>query len=266
MDVIYGLFIALSMYSKIPVPVLEWKKSRLRYVMCWFPFVGLVCGLLLWLWLWLAGRLEIHPGAAGLVGSCIPLWVTGGIHMDGFLDTVDARSSYGDKEKKLKILKDPHTGAFALIGGGVYLLFYGACMIQLGADMSFEKGRLAAAAFWLVFPLERAFSGLSVACFPCAKDSGLARTFSDGASKGTVSAVMVLWILACFGIMAVISGMLPFIVTMAFGLGIYGYYWQMSKKEFGGITGDLAGWFLQMFELACLAALTISARAAILAG
>ena len=37
------------------------------------------------------------------------------------------------------------------------------------------------------------------------------------------------------------------------------YYYRMAKKEFGGITGDLAGYFLQVCELvltAVLAAVT----------
>ena len=32
-----------------------------------------------------------------------------------YADTCDALSSYGDREKKLEILKDPHCGAFAVI-------------------------------------------------------------------------------------------------------------------------------------------------------
>ena len=51
--------------------------------------------------------------------------------MDGFLDTVDARSSCQDRQRKLEILKDPHTGAFAVIGGGVYLLIYAAVFSTL---------------------------------------------------------------------------------------------------------------------------------------
>ena len=50
------------------------------------------------------------------------LLVTGGIHLDGFMDTTDARSSYGDREKKLAILKDSHVGAFAVIGCSFYLI------------------------------------------------------------------------------------------------------------------------------------------------
>ena len=168
MNLLYGLLIALSMYSKIPVPVVQWTKPRLRYTMCWFPLVGIVCGVLLWLWLLLVKWLDIHFAAAGLLGTCIPILVTGGIHFDGFLDTLDARSSYGEKEKKLEILKDPHTGAFAIMGGCVYFLAYAGCLVQLFADGiqgGFAGGKNLAA-FCFVFPLERSFSGLSIACFP----------------------------------------------------------------------------------------------------
>ena len=61
MNGFYGLLIAVSMYSKIPVPRVEWTGPRLRYVMCWFPMVGVICGLVLWLWFSLAWHLEIHP-------------------------------------------------------------------------------------------------------------------------------------------------------------------------------------------------------------
>ena len=47
--------------------------------------------------------------AAGIL-LAVPIFITGGIHMDGFMDTCDARASYGDREKKLAILKDTHTG------------------------------------------------------------------------------------------------------------------------------------------------------------
>ncbi len=87
------------------------------------PFVGLVSA---------GGQAADQPG--GLAGTCIPILVTGGIHLDGLLDTVDAKSSYGDRKKKLAILADPHVGAFAIIGGSVYLLLYAACLIQLFTD------------------------------------------------------------------------------------------------------------------------------------
>lgn len=259
MNVLYGLLIAVSMYSKIPAPLVDWTKPRMRYAMCWFPVVGIVCGGLMWLWFRISGQLGFHAAAAGLVGVCIPVIVTGGIHLDGFIDTLDARSSYGDRERKLEILKDPHTGAFAMIGACVYFMLYAACLIQLFADGGQMGQERMVAAFCLVFSLERAFSGFSVASFPCAKNSGLVHTFSDGAHKQITRAVLLLWMAVLFVLLLLLGRLQAFAV---FGVGglVFWYYWHMSNKEFGGITGDLAGWFLQMFELAVLAALTVCAR------
>lgn len=41
------LLIALSMYSKIPVPKTEWTDDGMKYALCFFPVVGLVEGTFL---------------------------------------------------------------------------------------------------------------------------------------------------------------------------------------------------------------------------
>ena len=124
---IHSLGIAFSMYSKIPVPKVRWTNEAMQYTFCFFPLVGVAEGALLWgmgmVLYGLRDRNRLPAIFVAIVLTILPLLVTGGIHMDGFLDTTDARRSYQEPEKKLAILKDPHTGAFALIGLGVYLLW-----------------------------------------------------------------------------------------------------------------------------------------------
>ena len=134
MNVWYSFLIAFAMYSRVPVPTIDWTKERMRYVFCFFPAIGILCGFGLWGWLLLAEYAGFSPVSAGLIGTAIPVFITGGIHMDGFLDTADALSSYGNREKKLEILKDPHTGAFAIIVCGVYLLCYAGLNDSVGGD------------------------------------------------------------------------------------------------------------------------------------
>lgn len=56
-------FIAFSMYSRIPMPMFEWKEEDMKYAMCFFPAIGMVIGavfygmFLLLSWL-LPGRLS----------------------------------------------------------------------------------------------------------------------------------------------------------------------------------------------------------------
>ena len=120
MIVLQTIAVAFAMFSAIPVPQFEWNEKNMRYAMCAFPLIGLVIGAA---WC-VCGALPL-PGLARAAGfALVPVWVTGGIHLDGYADTCDALSSYGDREKKLEILKDPHCGAFAVIRLCSYFLAY----------------------------------------------------------------------------------------------------------------------------------------------
>ena len=126
--------IAFSMYSKIPMPQAEWSEENRKYVICFFPLVGAVAGALCYAWYRLCGG--INAGAffytAGM--AAIPLFLTGGIHVDGFMDTMDALHSYRDREEKLRILKDSHIGAFAVICLLGYYLTYLGGISELKSD------------------------------------------------------------------------------------------------------------------------------------
>ena len=116
-----SVIIAFAMYSKIPMPHVEWDKRSLSWALCAFPLVGVVIGAVLYGWLYLADFLDLTAlKAAGAVA--LPLALSGCIHLDGFCDTCDALSSHQSRERKLEILKDSHTGAFAIICCGLYLL------------------------------------------------------------------------------------------------------------------------------------------------
>ena len=244
MRILETVIVAFSMFSAVPMPQINWNEKNLRDALCAFPLVGLLVGGLLWGWLRLADWLVLPDLLRGAAACVIPVLVTGGIHLDGFADTLDAVHSRQSLERKQEILKDPHIGTFAVIRLSVYFL------LSLGLWSAWEAplGPLL-----LLFPLSRSLSGLAVASFPMAKNTGLAHTFASAADRKTVRAVL-----------AAVSAMLA--VALAFqGPGgiaasvaailTFAYYRWMSEKQFGGISGDLAGWFLQTAELWMLAAL-----------
>lgn len=114
--------IAFSMYSKIPMPKSQWTKENMRYIMCFFPLIGAVIGGLTWLWgIWGMELVQSRLLYVILL-VLIPVFVTGGIHLDGLLDTADALNSYQPRERKLEILKDSNAGAFAVITA-LYIFF-----------------------------------------------------------------------------------------------------------------------------------------------
>ena len=250
MTLLRSMAIACSMYSKIPMPKVDWSEKNMRYALCFFPLVGALEGILLFA----VFKLLSLAGAGGLLKASVlcvvPVLVTGGIHMDGFLDTMDALSSYQTRERKLEILKDSHTGAFAIIGCAVYIVLY------LGgfSSMADEKSCLMVCAG---FVISRSLSGLSLVCFQGARKNGLAYTFSSAAHK-TVTRAALAATLTAGGLLAVMLDPLSGAAMLLAAAGVFGYYRYMSYKEFGGITGDLAGFFLQVCELFMLYAVVLT--------
>lgn len=249
MNLIYNLIIAFAMYSKIPMPHIDWTKERMRYVFCFFPVIGAVTGAVVLLWGRYGMRLTGNEDFYTAVLILIPVIITGGIHFDGFLDTCDALSSYKTMEEKLEILKDSHAGAFAIL--------MGCCYFVLDYGVFHAAGMRALKLLAIGYVLSRAFSGLAIVAFQKARKSGLAATFSDSAQKKTVAVTMIVYIVVC-GILMIVTE--PVIGTICFlsALLVFGWYRYMSYRKFGGITGDLAGFFLQVCELV-MAVVTVTA-------
>lgn len=238
--IVASFFIAFSMYSKIPVPRPEWTKENMRYALCFFPWIGAVIGGIMVLWQCVGDSLGFGVIFQTVIMVLIPIVITGGIHLDGLLDTSDALSSFQPMERKLEILKDSHAGAFAIIIGiSYFVLSFG-----VWSEVTKEMMRVLTASF----VLSRSLSGLAVVCFRCAKNTGLANTFADMAMKRNTGIILVIqafaaaafmiWKSVPLGLSAVLGAMLTFL-----------YYRIMSYRKFGGITGDLAGFFLQICEL-----------------
>lgn len=193
-----SLAIGVSMYSKIPMPRVEWNEKNMKYAMCFFPLVGVVTGILEVI---LGNALLAYTSCGTLffagVMTLLPVLVNGGIHMDGFLDTMDALNSYGSREKKLEILKDSRTGAFAVIGFGLYLV----ASLALWSEAEPEMLPVIGAGY----VMSRSLSGLSVMVFPSAKKDGLGRTFQEQAHRKRVAVVMVCWFFAALAVMLMTS-------------------------------------------------------------
>lgn len=249
MNIIKSCIIAVSMYSKIPMPQFEWEEKSMRYALAFFPLVGVIIGALqlALFYLWQKSGLAVPIYAA--LATALPIAVTGGIHMDGYCDTIDALSAHQSKERRLAILKDANVGAFAVIWAALYfLLCYGAWG-SAAQDMVHSERTV-----WLIaagYMTSRALSGIAAVFFQNANKKGSLAAFSGPAGKGFVCIVLLFMFAAASVLQAVLSlqaGILVFTGEMLF----FFYYYHMSKKNFGGITGDLAGWFLQCVELLVL--------------
>ena len=233
------------------MPRFEWKREDLRYTLCAFPLVGAVIILAE-----LAVYIMLTKAGAGyllisVAMSLIPLLITGGIHMDGYMDTWDALSSYGDREKKLEILKDPHVGAFAVIHCTCYIMLTSALWYELISRIN--EGRGDVKDLYMVlsgYVLSRILSGLYALTFKKAKNEGMLNDVAGSKDTGCIG-ILAAILIAFAACMIVLFGMHALLLLFP-ALAASFVYRYVSYKLFGGITGDLAGWFLQILELAVL--------------
>lgn len=247
---------AFALYSRIPVPHFEWEEEDMKYGMAAFPLVGAVIGAVFFGVFKICAHFDIPAAAAALILTAVPLIITGGFHADGFMDVSDAVSSYKSREEKLAILKDPHIGAFAVIRLAITGLIYAASLI-IALDSGMTGGIMLCIASG--FMLARGMSALSVLTFRSAKKEGMlyneAASAADGRRVNLVfaslfiaaSAAAMIWSAWPAGAVPVIAAVLSF-----------AWYKHLSYKEFGGITGDTAGYFVVVCETVIAAGAAVS--------
>ncbi len=243
-----GLLIAFASYSRIPVPTIAWTAENRRFSMCFFPLVGAVVGAAAALWLWLCDAMSTGSVLRGAVGAVIPLCLTGGIHMDGLLDVTDAMASWQTRERRLEILKDSHTGAFAVMMSAGYLLAF--------AGLMSEMRRADAPLVITAFVFSRGLSALMMTLLPQARKEGMLADNAHSADSRMVRIAAVLWLTAATALGALFCGWRALLLPLTAGL-CAAWYRHRALTYFGGVTGDQAGWFVQVAELAQLAAILL---------
>ena len=250
-----SMLMAFSLYSRIPVPQTKWSEESMRWCICFLPLVGAVIGAAQWAAYSVLAYFSFGRVFRAAVLTVLPILLSGGIHMDGYMDTCDAIHSYGTREKRLEILKDPHVGAFAVIGAFVYFI--------LDFGIWSEAGKEEMPLLCLLFVVSRAFSAFAAVTFPKAKKDGMLRQETDPAAKST-AAVMAAVILVTGAVMIPASPAtafpLPAVSALLSALAVLLYYRHMAVKNFGGTTGDLSGWFTQVCELLTAAVVIIVCR------
>ena len=252
MKLLRAIAVAFAQYSRIPVPRFEWKEEDMRYSIAAFPLVGAVIGLVFFGVYRCAQYFALPDTAAALLLTAVPLIITGGFHVDGFMDVSDALSSYKSGEEKLAILKDPHIGAFAVIRLAVCGLIYVASLIVVIAS---DAGSGFIAGIAAGFVLSRCLSALSVLTFRSAKKEGMLYYEATAAAGGRKANLIIVSVLCAASVLAIAYFAWPagLLVIAAAALSFM-WYRHMSYKEFGGITGDTAGYFVVVCETAIAAA------------
>jgi len=243
MNIFRWLAVSFLLYSKIPMPHFKWRDDDMRHSLVFFPIVGAVIGAATYFINMIPAVSDLPLFVRSIITLLIPIIITGGFHLDGYMDTTDALKSYRPTEEKLRILKDPHIGAFAVIGLAAALLIMCASM---GVILEYGDGRKLIL-LAMIYPVSRALSGILAISLKKAKNEGMLADETDRAGVWTVIALTVQLaafaaFMVCLDITAGAAAIIGILLFVIFYIG-------MTKKQFGGVTGDTAGYFVTVSEL-----------------
>jgi adenosylcobinamide-GDP ribazoletransferase len=237
---------ALSFLTILPVGRYALSEERnLARSMAFFPLVGLVIGLILSLGNYLFSLLFPQTLALWLTIGLL-VFLTRGLHLDGFADTLDGLATGGSKERILEVMRDSRIGAFGVIG---LILLIGTKYVAL------DQIPGSPIYYFLILMTVTARNSMVLVCCrsPYARpEGGLAKPFSENLKPREMIISLASTCVIAF-ILQGWKGLLLFVVLCLFSLG----YRFCFIRKLGGITGDVLGAVNELSELLCLLLLVI---------
>jgi len=211
--------------------------------MAFFPLVGMLIGILLVL----LRRLFYYFAISPLLGDTLVLifwiWLSGGLHLDGFADSVDGFVGGQDKEEILKIMKDSSTGAKGVVSLISLLLLKFILLVEMPLF-------LKDAALFFTPAIGR--WSMVIAAFlgkPARLKNSMGKLFMD--YVGWREVIFASLTMAVIGILLF---KFYFLLLVIIGLGIVFVILKYCQKRIGGISGDILGAINEIIEVFILLA------------
>lgn len=269
LDWLRACIAAFQFLTRLPIPVqIDYTDRVFQRSVIFYPLAGFVIGLLLLL----AGEglslvLPAMPAAVLLLGFWVVL--TGGLHLDGLMDTADGILSHRPREQMLEIMKDSRVGAMGVIVCVLHLLLKFSLLYTL-----LGTGGMGSVCFLLaIVPIwSRWFMVTAIQVWPYARrDSGLG-SFFRGVTKWhvTMSVVVALFtttlLVAVFSTGLADSSVISFsfiyglTIIFSFAIGTILTGWILAtyiSRKLGGLTGDTYGALNELLETLLLLGITI---------
>lgn len=232
MNIIKGFFMAWGNFCNIPCPYRVWDEGCRRIMLTMLPVLGLLMGglwyglarLLLWL--------SFPQMLLAAILTVFPFYISGFMHLDGFMDCCDAIFSRAPIEKKKQILKDSHVGAFAVIWAIVLFLMFFASIYSWA-----ENGAAYPETLIAIPVLSRTIGSICIL-------RGSRLEASQYKTLGAGSAGQLVFIVlfaaataAACALLADILALVPSLLCLAAG----GLAAAGAAKSLGGVNGDIAG-------------------------
>ncbi|OIJ12802.1 cobalamin 5'-phosphate synthase [Anaerobacillus arseniciselenatis] len=234
---IYGFLLAVQFLTRVPVSFqCPWNKQTSRWALRSYPLVGLLLGFIIVFTFYI---LQPHLSTWMMTVLLITLWVglTGGLHLDGWMDVADAVGSNAPLQKKWEIMKDPHVGSFGIIAL-LFLLIWKTVLIysllNIGYGLIFS--------IILIMATTRLCTVILLIFLPTAKKEGLAAVW-----KANIERTDLLFAIVPVVIVVIYLDQFLILIPAYFLFVIFYGLWVM--KAFKGINGDLLGTAIEGGEL-----------------
>ena len=223
----------------------------------WFPVVGLILGCILAaVDLMMNSALSIVGPNGGAAPSLLPavaltvalVVLTRALHIDGFMDCCDALFGGFDKERRLRILRDPRVGAFAVVGV--------VCLILLKVAAIASLPQSARPWILIVFPcLSRWSVTLAMELFPYVRSRGIGTSFLEDARKWQIFFALFVTLITAF-ILAGLAGLVLFVIASVIAWMVAAW----ASRLLDGVTGDVYGAIIEISETTILLVSVFLAR------
>ncbi len=247
MKFLKGFLITIQFFTAIPIRrEFPMDKDHLKKAVQAFPLLGLIQGLIYTAVFYLC--LEFTPFSH--LASAFLLWLvtillTGGIHLDGWMDASDAYFSYQDQGKRLEIMKDPRTGAFGVLSILVLL----SCRFLFIYESTANVENLLFIMIATIPFLSKSVMGVLLLTVKLAKNEGLGALFQRAATVKALWPYPIYLVVFLFIVSLVIKNfyLIGLLILVAASCSIL--FRSKAVKWFGGITGDVLGAAVEGTEL-----------------
>ncbi|NBD22371.1 adenosylcobinamide-GDP ribazoletransferase [Paenibacillus sp. T1] len=242
---------AFQLLTRIPVPAsIPFTPELLARSTVYYPVVGgVIGGLVAAAGALLDGHMPSMPAAVLLLGFWVLL--SGGLHVDGLMDTADGVLSHRSRERMLEIMKDSRVGAMGVLAAIMLLLFKFsllAAWLDDGKDWLAEAPLLA-----LGCGLSRLWVVAAMACWPFARaDEGMAALFKDVKPRHAVAAAIVQAAMSVACLLTIPSASIGWLAAIALPAGLAvaagAALAAWLTRKLGGLTGDTYGAMAEILE------------------
>lgn len=233
------LICALQFLTRLPAwPQIEADTEDFARSMAFFPLVGLLIGGIMAAVHWATSGILIPEAVAALI-ILTEVLVTGALHLDGFMDTMDGLFCGRTRERRLEILRDSRVGAHSVVSVMVLFLVRWSLLLQL---LSLPT-EIVAPALVVMPAVGRLTMVLATYFFLYLRPQGLGKVFAEALTPVDVGVALITTLLAG-GLLLEMSG----VVTIIAAVGAAMMAAAAVSRLLGGLTGDVYGWISENTE------------------